>query len=247
MAALQRAAAAALQPAEARDDDGWTLRADGATGVVRRANAVLPTSSGRDPLADKIDRAEAWYRARGRATRFLLAPDVAPVGLAAALTAAGYAFETPVLVLARALEPGAAWPTEGVACRPAAEADWRAAYAATVPERERDERLRLAVEAPDPKVYASSGADGCGLAVMSGGDLVGVFDVATAVAARRRGVARRVTSALLAWGRAHGARCAYLQVAEGNRAARALYADLGFRPAYRYAYAVRPSTDGTDQ
>ena len=240
MAVLERAAAAALRPQEAVADDGWTLRADGALGVVRRANAVLPTGAGRDPLTAKLARAEAWYRARGRAPRFLLAPNAEPVGLLEALTDGGYRLEVPVLVLVRPLEPGSAWGAEGVVRGEAPDAAWRAAYAATLPDRERAERLRLAVGAPGPRAYAAVGADGCGMAVRSG-ELVGLFDVATAPAARRRGIARRVTAALLAWGTAAGARRAYLQVAEGNAAARALYASLGFLPAYRYVYAVRPS------
>ncbi len=240
MAVLERAAAGALRPYESVDDDGWTLRADGALGVVRRANSVVPRGPGRDPVRAKLARAEAWYRARGRWPRFLLAPNAEPVGLVDALAAAGYRFEVPVLVLVRSLEPGSAGPAEGAACAEAADAGWRAAFVAALPERERGERLRLALDAPDPKAYAAVGADGCGLAVRSG-DLVGVFDVATTPAARRRGVARRVTAALLAWGEAAGATRAYLQVAEDNGAARALYASLGFRPAYRYVYAVAPS------
>lgn len=237
---FERAAAAALRPQESVVDDGWILRADGARGVVRRANAVLPRGAGCDPLTVKLARAEAWYGARGRAARFLVAPDAEPAGLADALAAAGYRFEVPVLVLVRALEPGSAWPAPGVACAEAPGAGWRAAYAATLPEDERDERLRLAADAPEPRAYAAAGAEGCGLAVRSG-ELVGLFDVATAPDARRRGVARAVTAALLAWGTAQGARRAYLQVAEGNAAARALYAGFGFRPAYRYVYAVGPA------
>ena len=240
--ALERAAAAAIRPQRSVIDDGWTLRSDGVLGVVRRANAVLPRGAGHDALPAKLARAEAWYRAQGRAPRFLLAPDLEPVGLIDALSAAGYRFEVPVLVLARALEHGSVRSTAGVACAAAPDADWRAAYAATLPERERAERLRLAAAAPEPRAYAAVGADGCGLAVRSG-DLVGVFDVATVPGARRRGVARRVTAALLAWGAAQGARRAYLQVAEDNAAARALYAAFGFAPAYRYVYAVRPSDD----
>lgn len=243
MAVLEGAAADALRAQESELDDGWILRADGAQGVVRRANAVLPRAAGRDPLDAKLARAEAWYRARGRAPRFLVAPDAEPVGLLDALAAAGYRVDSPVLVMVRALEPGSAWSDAGVARSAAPDAAWRAAYAATLAEHERAERLRLAVDAPGPKVYAAVGADACGLAVRSG-DRVGLFDVATAPAARRRGLARRVTEALLGWGQDAGARQAYLQVAEGNAAARALYASFGFRSAYRYVYAVRPDEAG---
>lgn len=240
MAALERAAADALRPRESVVDDGWTLRADGA-GVVRRANAVLAREQGADPLADKVARAEAWYRARGLAPRFLLAPDAEPPGLVAVLERLGYRFEVPVLVSTKALdaEGGRADAAAhvDVTVEEAAGAAWRAAYAATLPEDERAERLRLATDAPEPRAYATAGADGCGLAVRSG-DRVGLFDVATVPGARRRGVARRVTAALLAWGAAQGARHAYLQVAESNAAARVLYAGFGFRPAYRYVYAV---------
>ncbi len=236
---MERAAADALRPSESLVDDGWTLRADGARSVVRRANAVLPRGAGQDPLDAKLARAEAWYRARGRSPRFLVAPDAEPLGLVAALETAGYRFEVPVLVLVRDLEPRSVWATHDVACTEAPGAEWRAAYAATLPERERGERLRLAMGAPSPRRYAAAGADGCGLAVRTG-DLVGLFDVATAPAARRRGVARRITAALLAWGEAEGALSAYLQVAEENAPARALYEGLGFRPAYRYVYAVLP-------
>jgi ribosomal protein S18 acetylase RimI-like enzyme len=48
-------------------------------------------------------------------------------------------------------------------------------------------------------------------------------------AARRRGLARRVTESLYAWARGHGARFAYLQVVATNAAALPLYAGQGFR------------------
>ena len=246
MAKLERAAADAIRPHESVVDDGWVLRADGPRGVVRRANAVLARGAGRDPLTVKLARAEAWYRARGRTPRFLLAPDAEPVGLVAALAAAAYRFEVPVLVLERALGAGSAWSAEDVDCAEAPGSGWRAAYAATLPPHERAERLRLALDAPEPKTYAAAGADGCGLAVRSG-EWVGLFDVATVPGARRRGVARRVTAALLAWATAEGARGAYLQVAEGNAAARALYASFGFRPAYRYVYAVPVGAEAAGQ
>jgi len=53
-----------------------------------------------------------------------------------------------------------------------------------------------------------------------------------------RGLARRLTQSIGAWGRDHGARFAYLQVVATNAAALPLYADLGFETVYRYAYRV---------
>jgi ribosomal protein S18 acetylase RimI-like enzyme len=76
----------------------------------------------------------------------------------------------------------------------------------------------------------------------SHGPLFGIFDVATREAVRRRGHATRLVRALLAAGRAAGARLCYLQVVETNLPARSLYASLGFRPLYRYWYRVRPAS-----
>lgn len=63
----------------------------------------------------------------------------------------------------------------------------------------------------------------------------------TAPAARRAGHATAVTAALAAWGRAHGARWAVLQVALHNTAGRAFYDGLGCREHHRYRYLVPPA------
>jgi ribosomal protein S18 acetylase RimI-like enzyme len=47
-----------------------------------------------------------------------------------------------------------------------------------------------------------------------------------------------MVTSLMAWGRSEGATVAYLQVREENEVARALYASLGFRDAYRYTHRV---------
>jgi GNAT superfamily N-acetyltransferase len=70
------------------------------------------------------------------------------------------------------------------------------------------------------------------------GDHVGLFDVLVAPSARRRGLARRLTQSIGAWGRSNGARHAFLQVVATNAAARPLYAELGFQTVYSYAYRV---------
>lgn len=67
-------------------------------------------------------------------------------------------------------------------------------------------------------------------------DMVGVYDVFTAVSERGRGWSRRLCAHLLARGREQGARIGYLQVDAGNDPARAVYRRLGFADAYAYHY-----------
>jgi N-acetylglutamate synthase len=262
-AKIERASARALPSRERVIDDGWWLRCDDG-GVVRRANAVFAEERGLDPLPIKVERAEAWYAARGLPTRFQLSPASAPAGLADALRSRGYRFETTVQVLQRSIgtsaeDAAAGTPTvastEDRAAASVVHPDglpglrwstfvddaWLAAYATTVPASEVAARVRLAATAPAPRAYAGVGAVACGMAVLDA-ELVGLFDLATAPAARRAGHATAVTASLLAWGARGGARRAYLQVAETNGAARSLYERLGFRLAYRYVYAVGPAS-----
>lgn len=67
-------------------------------------------------------------------------------------------------------------------------------------------------------------------------NLVGLFDVGTNPAFRRRGHASACVRAALAWGRAGGARTGYLQVLAGNTVAVDLYRRMGFTEAYRGDY-----------
>jgi ribosomal protein S18 acetylase RimI-like enzyme len=63
----------------------------------------------------------------------------------------------------------------------------------------------------------------------------------TSPEARRRGHATVVTAAAAAWGLAHGARWAVLQVALHNTAARAFYERLGCVEHHRFRYLVPPA------
>jgi len=71
------------------------------------------------------------------------------------------------------------------------------------------------------------------------GDLVGLYDVFTAPAARGRGLSRALCARLLLQARDEGARTAYLQVDAANAPARKVYTRLGFRDAYTYHYRSR--------
>jgi N-acetylglutamate synthase len=77
-----------------------------------------------------------------------------------------------------------------------------------------------------------------GLAVAES-DTVGLFDIVGAPTARRRGAATSLTTALLNWGQAQGARHAYLQVVADNEPAAALYRKLGFKEQYQSHYRIR--------
>jgi ribosomal protein S18 acetylase RimI-like enzyme len=78
----------------------------------------------------------------------------------------------------------------------------------------------------------------CGLAVLHE-DLLGLFDLVTNPAQRRRGYGAALIGELLGWGLARGAKYAYLQVVRTNVPALALYQKLGFRTSYEYWYRVR--------
>ena len=68
------------------------------------------------------------------------------------------------------------------------------------------------------------------------GDHVHIGRLTVTPRSRRRGLAARLTREALAWGAARGARHAVLEVAEGNPAARALYAREGWSEHHRYHY-----------
>jgi ribosomal-protein-alanine N-acetyltransferase len=50
---------------------------------------------------------------------------------------------------------------------------------------------------------------------------------------RRRSIARRLVETVIVWAGGHGAHLLFLEVAEDNDAARALYADYGYAPVGR--------------
>ncbi len=79
-----------------------------------------------------------------------------------------------------------------------------------------------------------------GRAAMTEG-LLGIFQIATLVSARRKGFGHAIVTSLLDWGRRQGASQAYLQVESGNVPARTLYEQLGFEPLYTYDYWTVPS------
>jgi len=68
------------------------------------------------------------------------------------------------------------------------------------------------------------------------GHWLGIFNMATLPAQRRRGAGRTALTALATWARDRGADVGYLQVELDNAPALELYRTAGFERAYRYVY-----------
>jgi ribosomal protein S18 acetylase RimI-like enzyme len=242
---LEAAAFAAWPSERTLDLRGWLLRLD--RGHTKRANSANATAGGR-PLRDiDIDAIEDHFRRHGLTPTFRL-PGGLPTPRAARddderLARRGYRLCDASLVMTRPLSPA------DVAADPAQSADataWLRAFGDVTGRTgadqaaHRDILLRIA----HPCAWAVQGDDGrptcCGLGVRVD-RLVGLFDIATRAGRQRRGEARRLCRALMAWGARRGADTAFLQVLATNRAALGLYESLGFRVAYAYHYRVPPA------
>ncbi len=78
--------------------------------------------------------------------------------------------------------------------------------------------------------------------VAAAGDWAGLTAIEVDPRCRRQGLGEAVTVALTAHAASHGYGQVYLQVADGNRAARALYRKLGFTDHHGYHYRVAPAS-----
>jgi ribosomal protein S18 acetylase RimI-like enzyme len=219
--------------------DGWTRRFSG--GYTKRANsinALEPKLGFNQKLKDEL---ETPYRERGLAPVWRLTP-LAPPEVDAALADAGYRRIDESLVQRSALRrPVVLDPEVRIDPRPSAE--WLAGFAELSPvaPAHRETMTRMLRSIAAPVGFARVEDDGQPIAFALGvvdGDHVGLFDVLVAPRARRRGLARRLTESVCAWGQSQGAHFAYLQVVATNSAALPLYADLGFETVYSYGYRV---------
>lgn len=216
----------------------WLCRHRPGANVGRVNSASYVAASGGSP-ADFPDDVIRSFEKRDLAPRFRITP-LAPRSAPGLLAAAGFHPGRPVLVMTTRLSSAPSYsPSPSASLTADATPGWRSLYLSGYTMAEGRSRLELAEDAPSPRRFAVLGGDGdtagIGLGVVVNRTL-GIFDVMTAPAHRRRGVGSRVVTSLLAWGAGSGADLAYLQVASDNTAAVLLYQRLGFTTAYEYYY-----------
>ncbi|MGH3095511.1 MAG: GNAT family N-acetyltransferase [Streptosporangiales bacterium] len=231
VAELERVAARGWPAVETGTVGDWLLRAAG--GFTGRANSALAVGEPGIPFGDAAERVRGWYAERDLPAR---AAVVLPSPEDDGFAALGWAPARAVLV--QTADVRGVTDASDVTVEPEPSPEWLARYTA---RGEVTEAGRQVLTGGGTVGFARVG-DGpvaIGRGVVVDGWL-GISAIEVDPGYRRRGYARAVTRALLAWGAGHGAERAYIQVDSGNAPARALYADLGFRTHHRYRYRTAP-------
>jgi ribosomal protein S18 acetylase RimI-like enzyme len=220
--------------------DGWLLRL--ARGYSKRANSATPIIAGAavdDALVDHLIKQFLSHNVRPtfRLTG-LESPDVD-----AQLAARGFDSTEPSFGMVSDIASGE-WEIDGsVTLDQAVSKRWVRETATSYGGDKADDSILIEIVSRirQPHMFASLDLDGTnvawGLGVAERG-YVGLYDIVVSPELRGLGLGRQIVTSLMAWGRSEGATVAYLQVREENEVARALYASLGFRDAYRYTHRV---------
>lgn len=231
----ERAGLDASAPPQETNVDGWLIRLS--PGKAKRSRCINALREGTLPLDELLARCQRAYDAAGLPLAVRVTPWSQPADLDARLAAKGWgAFDAADVMVLDTLTPDPS---------PAALQGLDApAYAALVGALRGSTATAIAAHAERianaPVAYQGFALNdpagqllACGQMVVDG-DIVGLYDIASAV--RAQGHGERLCRALLAHAHAQGARQAYLQVGSDNAVAQRLYARLGFVFAYRYHY-----------
>jgi RimJ/RimL family protein N-acetyltransferase len=216
---LEHAAALAWPGVEQQWRDGWLLRFG--RGSTRRANSAVPLDV---PTVSDVSAIIDWYADRAAAP-LIAAPDrlfrIPP----------GVPIDAETLVMTGEVTVQRS-SAVAVSARP--DDEWLRLYGRDVP-------VDVLIAVIDGDVaFATYGGDAVGRGAITdspdGTRWVGLSAVHVAEEARRRGLARELCYALLAWGAQRGATRAYVQVLADNTAATRLYESMGFSVHHRSRY-----------
>jgi GNAT superfamily N-acetyltransferase len=222
--------------------DGWVIRF--ANGYTKRANSVNPLYPSSLRIEEKLSFCERLYRERQLPVVFKLTSAVYPDDLDARLEECGYQKDSPTSVQTLALAEIDFQAASTSSLEEELSEEWLGNFCrmSGVSEIQKETLRKILTAIVPPHCFVSltngGGAVACGLGVLQSG-CIGLFDIVTDAEFRRRGYGQQVVESILAWGREHEARTAYLQVMLNNPAALRLYAKLGFREQYRYWYRIK--------
>ncbi len=224
-----------------RLEDGWVLRAT--PGLDRgRSNHALPPCRRLTAAeaAAAIARVESFAASNGIAPGIQVSPLELHGELLDRLAARGWEVGSPVLVMAGdAASIAARGDALELEFADHADAAWLDAWGRCEEARDIESHVETVFALLDGQArFGRFGRDAVGIVVESDG-LAGLFCLAVAPRARRRGLGSALVRGLLA-GCAPGT-VTYLQVMEHNTPAVAMYDRLAFRTAYRYRHCAKPA------
>lgn len=230
-------------------DGAWLLRRT-ASHASKRLNCLSFLDPADDAdVAGRMAAALADFARHGAAPVVRVTP-LTPPAVVAHLDAAGWErFDETRTMTADLSGLDGAVVTDAAVHDDGPRSDWAAAMKRTGSAKAKDVVAVIALlERILPEVGLSVAYDrhtgavaATALAVVDRG-LVGLFDVGTVVALRRRGFGRRAILGALAWGHARGADIGWLQVMSENARAITLYERIGFTEVYRGDYRRPPTT-----
>jgi len=231
----------ASAPPQQRWLDGWLVRFS--PGKAKRSRCVNAVAPGRLLVRQKLAMCAQVFAEAKLPLIVRITPLTQPADLDATLAADGMRRFDDTRVMVRAnlpVPPAVRWSEQislhTIGLEPFAQRVGALRGSSLAQRQAHAERL---LSAPVPFTALELRVDGelvsCGQYALES-DLVGLYDIFTAPAARGRGHARLLCQYMLAQAYSHGARHAYLQVDAVNMAARALYRALDFDDAYAYHY-----------
>ncbi|MCP1135926.1 GNAT family N-acetyltransferase [Paenibacillus polysaccharolyticus] len=233
------------QPLSTSLYDGWVLRF--AEGYSKRANSVQPLYPSTLDVHEKIKACENIYSSNQLNTIFKMTPFVQPEQLDQLLQDKGYVVVDKTLVQLRDLKDLKVPEHLEAHINEQLTEEWLDHFCRlnAVSEEFRATMTQMLFNVRAMTGFITLSVDGCivacGLGVVERG-FIGLHDIITDPDYRNRGLAEQMILHLLHWGKSHGATSSYLQVVEGNAAARRLYAKLGYTDAYSYWYRVKNYT-----
>jgi GNAT superfamily N-acetyltransferase len=239
---LERVAASGWRALETERLGDWLLRAS--LGFTGRGNSLLPLGNPGLPLSEAADFVEEWYAARGLPARAQI-PTVACADVDELLANKGWAAADETMVMVADVRPVLAANAvredlPHVAVEDVPSAAWLSTYHYRGGDLPPHAVHMMSLH--DKAGFASVADSGGVLAIVRGAideGWLGLTAVETVDRARRQGLARHAVLGTVAWAAKRGARHVYLQVADHNSAAIAMYEGLGFVEHHRYRYRQR--------